>query len=260
MRTEKVTFKSLGYDLVGILEYPKEYEPGVPTPGIILYHGLTNSKYDCPLINEVNEALVREGFITFRFDFYGSGESPGEMKDKTWSILEQNGFDAIRFFSENKDINKIGLWGRSTGGTIAILNSTHPLIKVYALASAWVLISSSIAKFKKAMELERELEKEGKVLPGTGKYKGEYSFNERFFEEAPIFEQKVLSNLAKMSHVLVLGTTPDRKVSLDNATTIINLAKEPKEIHIFEGVDHDYKGVEREAVNLVVKWFKKYLR
>lgn len=255
IKTIKVSFKSLGYDLVGVIEYPKEES----TSGIILFHGLTNSKDDCPLIKEVSEALVKEGFIAFRFDFYASGESPGQLKDKTWSILEQNAFDAIEFFLKTTRIKKIGLFGRSTGGTVAVLCSTHPSIKAYALASPFVLIARSIPKFKKVMKLEHKLEKEGKVLPGTGKYKGEYNFNDKFFEEAPIFEEKITNNLTKMSHVLILATTPDMKVPLDNATTVINTVKETKKIYIFEGVDHDYKGVEISAVELVVKWFERYL-
>lgn len=256
MKKDKVKFKSLGYNLVGVIEYPKE----ASTSGVILFHGLTNSKEDCPLIKEVADALVEEGFITFRFDFYGSGESPGELKDKKWSVLEQNGFDAINFFLKNEKIEKIGLFGRSTGGTIAVLCSTHPSIKAYVLASPYILIAKGILRFKEVMKLERKLESDGKVLPGTGEYKGKYEFNREFFEEAPTYERKVMKNLLKMSRVLVLATTPDTKIPLIHATTVINAVKEPKEIHIFEGVDHDYKGVKKEAVNLAVSWFRKYLR
>ncbi len=39
----------------------------------------------------------------------------------------------------------------------------------------------------------------------------------------------------------------------------IKRIKEPKEIHIFDGVDHDYKGAEKEALNRTVKWFTQYL-
>ena len=72
-------------------------------------------------------------------------------------------------------------------------------------------------------------------------------------------EQKVIKILAQISHVFILATTADTKVPLNNSTTIINTVKEPKEIYIFEEVDHDYKGVENEAVRLTVSWFEKYL-
>jgi hypothetical protein len=259
MKREKVTFKSLGYELSGVVEYPDGYISDALVPGVILFHGLTNTKEDCPLIKETAEALTKEGFVTFRFDFFGSGESPGQLKDKTWSILRQNALDAIKVFLATVNVNKIGLFGRSTGGTIAVLCGTHPSIQAFVLASPFILIARSIPEFRKVMELERKLEKEGKVLPGTGKYKGDYDFNEKFFEEAPIFEKKIMKNLTQMSRVLVLATTPDTKVPLSNAATVLNVAKDPKEMHIFEGVDHDYKGKEKEAVELTVKWFKRWL-
>ena len=256
MKSKKIIFTSEGYELVGILDIPNK----TPAPGVILFHGLTNSKDDCPLIKEVAEALTKEGFITFRFDFYGSGESPGKLKGKTWSISEQNARDSIEYFKKTKKVTEIGLWGRSTGGTIEILCSDYPWVKAFAFATTPVLLKEAfLSRFERVRKLELELEKDGKNLPGTGKYKGEFSFSSKFFEEVPLFEEKVMKNLAKMSHVLVLATTPDTKVPLKDSTIIINTVKEPKEIHIFEGIDHDYKGVEEKAVDLAVSWFKKYL-
>lgn len=258
MATRKIKFKSLNYNLVGVIEYQKEETDS----GIILFHGLTNTKDDCPLIKEVSEALVKGGFITFRFDFYGSGESPGQLKDRTWSTMEQNARDAVSFFIRKTGISKLGLWGRSTGGVAAILCSDIPEVKAYVPASTCVLLKEVFLTqhFDKIKKLEIEAEKKGKKLPGTGKYKGEYAFNPRFFEETPLYEEKIMEKLSKMKNVLVLATTPDTKVPLNNSTTIINTVKEPKEIYIFEGVDHDYKGVEKEAVSLTVSWLKKWLR
>jgi len=255
MKTEKITFKSLGHDIVGVIEYQRE----LPTEGVILFHGLTNSKDDCPLIKEVTEALVEEGFATFRFDFFGSGESPGMLKDRTWSISKQNAKDAIKYF-QDRGVTKIGLWGRSTGGTVAVLLGDKPEIKALVLATTPVLLQAVfITRFEKVKRLEIQLEEKGEKLPGTGEYKGEFKFSNKFFEEVPDVENRIMTKLAGMSKVLVLATTPDTKVPLNNSTTIINTVREPKEIHIFEGVDHDYKGVENEAIKLIVSWFKKYL-
>ncbi len=253
---KKITFNSLGYDLVGIIEYPKV----TPAPIVILFHGLTNSKDDCPLIKEAAGVLVEEGIITFRFDFYGSGESPGELTDRTWSILEQNAHDAINYIKNNENVTGVGLWGRSTGGNAAILCAGDSQVKAFVLASTPVLLKECFLKrFNKVKELELELEKKGKKLPGTGNFKGDFIINSKFFDEVPLYEKKVMENLKKMSNVLVLATTPDIKVPLSNSTMIINTVKEPKEIHIFEGVDHGYAGVEEQAIELAVSWFKKHL-
>ena len=131
MKREKVTFVSEGYELVGIKEIPEK----VPTPGVILCHGFTNSKEDCPLINETAEMLLKEGFITFRFDFFGSGESPGLLKDKRISILEQNLKDCLDYFAQDERVESIGLWGRSLGGTMVALCASDPRVFASVFAS-----------------------------------------------------------------------------------------------------------------------------
>jgi putative redox protein len=206
------------------------------------------------------ESLVNEGFVVFRFDFYGSGESPGALGDRTWSIAEQNARDAIEYL-KSRGAENIGLWGRSIGGTVAVLCSDIPSVQAFVLATTPVLLREVfLERFEKVKKLELELEQKGQRLPGTGHFKGEFEINMKFFEEVPITEERVMRNLVRMRRVFVMGTTPDTKVPLNNPATIINTVKEPKRIWIFEKVDHDYKGVEKEALGMAVSWFKKYVK
>lgn len=254
---KKVIIASRGKKLFGLLCVPKE----IPAPGVVLFHGLSNSKRDCPLINETTEMLVNEGFSTLRFDFFGSGESPGLLKDKTWEELRQNAIDAIDYLSHQKAVTKMGLWGRSLGGTFAILTEDISRAGCIVLASTDVLVTRSLGKekFTKLKKRQEKLEKEGKMLPGTGKFKGPLELNENFFRGLREVEREVLEKLPKLRNVLVLATTPDMKVPIENSTAIINTVQEPKKIVIFENVEHDYSDVEGEAVRETINWFKKYL-
>ena len=259
VKEERVIFKSLGYELVGLFDLPDK----TPAPGVILFHGLTNSKDDCPLIKETAEMLTNEGYITFRFDFFGSGEGPGRLKDKKMSILEQNARDAIDFFlQDNRVSEEIGLCGRSLGGTIVILLANRQEVKASVILSGAASLEKTLGPlvFKRLKALVDDLSKKDKKLPGTGEYKGAYELGYDWFKELPQYDKKIREFLPRISHVLVFGTTPDEKVPLEHATTIINAAKEPKEIHIFEGVDHDYKGVEKAVLEIEKRWFKTYLR
>ncbi len=252
-----IRFKSGKQKLVGLVSFPAE----TPAPGVILFHGLSNSKTDCPLINEVTQALRKEGFATFRFDFFGSGESHGEMQDKTIYALEQNAKDSLDLFSNDRRISMIGLWGRSLGGTLVALLGPDPRIEASVIATGLVEIEKVFLseRFAQLKKKEDELKKVGKKLPGTGRYKGPFNFRPAWFESLKGIDRRIERNLRKMNTVLVLHTTPDQKVPLNNAAKIINSVRDPKELHIFEGVDHDYSGVEQEAVDLVRKWFMKYL-
>lgn len=252
MKEERVIFKSGGYDIVGLVSFPKK----IPAPGVILFHGLTNSKNDCPLINEMVKSLQENGMATFRFDFYGSGESPGEMKDKTFDIMIQNAKDAINFFLSTGKISSLGLWGRSMGGTTVTLVGNDPRVKASVIASGVVMLENDM---KERFLTLRKRAQSGEKLPGTGKFKGEFDLGKGWFDCLEGLDEKIEKNLKKLNTVLVLHTTPDKKSPLANGTKIINLVHEPKKIIIFEGVDHDYVDVEEKAVEHAKNWFGTYL-
>ncbi len=260
MKTEKIKFKSAGYELIGEIDLPDEFTEKLPT--IILFHGLSNARRDCPLISETSEDLTKNGFIAFRFDFYGSGESPGEMRDKTIDVLEQNAKDAIEFISKDKRVDKdrLGLWGRSMGGLLVCLLPPDSRVKARVSASGSILMEKIFKeKFEKLKEKEIELEKIGKKLPGTGKYKGAFGFKPEWFKSLEGIDARGQDNLKNLNTMLVLGTTLDQKVTMDNACIIMNEVNKPKRIWIFN-TDHDYAGAEKEAVKETTNWFKKYLK
>ena len=86
MKKKEFYFSSHGKKLYGVWEYPSKPRK----PLILFLHGLTNSHTNCPLISETTELLHVKGFPTFRFDYYGSGNSQGMFRDKSWEILVQN--------------------------------------------------------------------------------------------------------------------------------------------------------------------------
>lgn len=261
MRIEKVKFKSAGYELVGEINFPDEFSGKLST--VTLFHGISNARKDCPLMNETSEALTENGFIAFRFDFYGSGESPGNMEDKTMGILEQNAKDAIEFIEKDDrvDKNRMGISGRSFGGTLASLLPPDSRIKARAILSPDLKIGEKqwTEKFKKVKKKELELEKIGKKLPGTGKYKGKFNLKEEWFKSLKGLDRRVEENLERLDTVLALGTALDQKVTPDNACIVMNKVKEPKRIMIYM-TDHDYAGFEKEAVKEILDWFKRYLK
>ncbi len=260
MKVKKIKFRSAGYELVGEIDFPNTFRGKLPT--VILFHGLTNTREDCPLISETAEALTQNGFIAFRFDFFGSGESPGQLKDKQMDILEQNAEDAIDFISKNKNVdkNRIGLWGRSIGGTLVCSVPPNSKTKARVTLSPTIKLEKEFKEiFKRLRKKELALEKLGKKLPGTGKYKGKYEFGKGWFDSLKGLDKKILDNLKKLKRVLVLGTALDQKVTPDNACMVVNTVKEPKRIMIYM-TDHDYAGFKDEALEETINWFKTYLK
>jgi uncharacterized protein len=129
---EKLSFtNSKGDKLVGILENPMGK---TTTPMVIICHGHSSSK-DRPHYVNIAKSLSRKGIASFRFDFYGHGESEGEFANATPSELMDDVLQAIKF-TRSLGFIKIGLVGSSFGGLACILAAAEePDIFALALKS-----------------------------------------------------------------------------------------------------------------------------
>ncbi len=126
---KKVFFKdSKGYKLCGIINNPT----GLDTrPIVVLAHGFSSSKQSSTYLN-LSENLARHGISTFRFDFFGHGESQGKFQDITITEAVDDIIQAIKFV-KSLGYRKIGLFGSSFGGNASIIAASKTP-KLFALA------------------------------------------------------------------------------------------------------------------------------
>ena len=114
---EKVYFNdSEGNKLCGILSNPT-FDTNKPI--VVLCHGLLTSKNNSTNTN-LKQVLADKNIATFRFDFFGHGESEGNLEDVTVSKAVDDILNAVKFL-RNKDYKKIGLFGSSFGGISSIV-------------------------------------------------------------------------------------------------------------------------------------------
>ncbi|UCE41496.1 MAG: alpha/beta fold hydrolase [Candidatus Aminicenantes bacterium] len=109
---------SKGHKLCGILSDPSGDKR---RPLIVMCHGFTTSK-DGRTYVRLEEILNRKKFSTFRFDFFGHGESVGEFDKITISEAVDDVQSAIRFVKDS-GYERIGLVGSSFGGFASILTA-----------------------------------------------------------------------------------------------------------------------------------------
>lgn len=120
---EYVEFYNEGTKLFGILHRPlgeKEY------PAVLFCHGLAGHKVGKHrMYVSIAECLSRVGIASFRFDFRGSGDSEGEFGEMTLEGEVRDAVKAFEFLSEQPgvDATRIGAYGRSFGGAIAVMAS-----------------------------------------------------------------------------------------------------------------------------------------
>ena len=129
---EKVFFKStLGSNICGIVS---NSNGDVTKPIVILVHGFASYK-NTNSIMLIKTLLEAKGLATFRIDTYGCGDSEGNFEDITLTEGIDEVLQAINFIQQ-KGYTKIGLFGTSFGGSLAMMAAAESdVIKVLALKS-----------------------------------------------------------------------------------------------------------------------------
>src|SRR4029078_5142157 len=117
---EALTFRDRhGHGIAAILSAPD----GPTTRLAVLCHGFLSSKN-----STTNKTLTRllndRGLATFRFDFFGHGESDGPFEELTTTLAVHQTETVLDLITARGD-DRIGLVGSSFGGLVAILTAAQ---------------------------------------------------------------------------------------------------------------------------------------
>ncbi len=119
------SYKSEGLKIYGLLTVPKGEKPSSGWPVIIFNHGFippaeyqTTERYIA-----YTDAFSRNGYLMFRPDYRGHGNSegqaPGGYSSNAYTIDVLNALASVKKYKE-ADSNRIGMWGHSMGGFITL--------------------------------------------------------------------------------------------------------------------------------------------
>src|SRR4029079_12018669 len=108
-----------GHGIAAILSVPD-----VPTTRLaVLCHGFLSSKNSTT--NKTLTRLLNErGLATFRFDFFGQGDSDGPFEELTTTLAVRQTQAALDLVTA-RGYDRIGLVGSSFGGLVAILTAAQ---------------------------------------------------------------------------------------------------------------------------------------
>ncbi len=230
---EKVYFKnSKGDNLCGVLSNPTSSKEKAI---IIVCHGFSTSK-DSRTYKRLEETLNSHQMSTFRFDFFGHGESEGRFEDITISEAVDDILNAISFL-KNKGYSKIGLFGSSFGGIASIITAskTNDLF-ILALKSPVSNYQERDLAVKTKEELKDWKEKGYKYyVSGDGR---RLKLNYTFFED---FENNNGYEAAKEIKIptLIVHGDKDESVPIEQSKKTANLIEDCK-LEVVKGADHRY--------------------
>jgi len=243
---KKVNFLSVGHKLFGLLQIPENSNNSL----IILLHGLTNSMTDCPLIGQAVKTFLHNSFPVFRFDYFGSGKSPGNFKDKTIKILVKNTNDGIDFAINQLKYKKIGIWGRSVG---AILGST--VCDRKEIFSS-VFISTTTHTHQSFSKLFQKNKQYSISIKGTGKIKGDSILPDIFYQQTPWLDSLQKKHLSNAKNIFIIQGTEDKTVyDLNWTKSVYKIIQLPKKLEFIKGANHAYQGHEDEVIGKALRWF-----
>ncbi len=205
-------------------------------PIIVFGHGFASSK-DSQTEKRLEKILNERGILTFRFDFFGRGESDGKPEDITISKAVDNIMDVLDYL-KGHGYRKMGLCGFSFGG-IASLMAASRRKDLYLLA-----LKSPVSDYTDKMDTQHDIsswKKRGYTYHVSGKGQ-KTKLNYAFYEDARKHDGYVAARKIKVPTLIVHGDQ-DISVPVEQSMKTSKLL-ENCEFVIIPGADHQYSNQE----------------
>jgi pimeloyl-ACP methyl ester carboxylesterase len=234
---QKISFQSSrGHILSGVLSDPAGNRC---LPIMVLCHGLSTGK-DGRTCVTLEETWNRKKISTFRFDFFGHGESEGDFADLTISEAVDNVRSALGFVKDSR-YEWIGLFGSSFGGYAALLTaSCSDELRVLTLKSP----VSDYLGLLIARDHNRDIQswKQDGFIFVEGTDGKKIRLNYSFFEEAEKISGCLRAENIKAPTLIVHGDR-DETVPIAQSRRTADLIP-CCQLEIIEGADHEYSEME----------------
>jgi dipeptidyl aminopeptidase/acylaminoacyl peptidase len=257
---EPIILSNNGQKIFGVLHLPKAVSN---PPCILICHGLGGHKTGRYRIYvDLAEALIKRGIASFRFDFRGSGDSEGEFSEVTLTGEVEDALKAFDYLKTETriDRDRIGVFGRSMGGAVAVMSSAStqqaksmalwaPMYNGDDWRHMWDMIQSGQASEQESQEMRRI---NGQVASMD------------FYAE--MFKMKVDESLLKLSNIPLLlmhGVNDEviRHAHSEQYMALRKHAEAPTKFIPLPHADHDFTHAEERkyAIELTSDWFLETL-
>ncbi len=251
MKEVKVTtLNEFNEKLVGLETIPEVEKEKYPT--VILVHGFGVTKEESGMFDNIAKKLSESGFLVYRFDFSGSGESEGDYSETSLTKLKSDLLKILDFvYSQPKiDNSRIGILAQSfgTAATIALEPKIQCLVMTGSISRPKAIISKLFGDGYNPEGISTRIKLDGTIT----------KIKPQFWKD---LENYNLPELIKKIHcpILFIHGSADDTVPISEMEACFQNANEPKEKIIIEGADHGLEVNRDKTYQIVVDWFQKYL-
>jgi fermentation-respiration switch protein FrsA (DUF1100 family) len=267
-----VSYLSEGNKIYGLLTVPWGQPPESGWPVIIFNHGYippdeyrTTERYI-----DYQDGFARSGYIVFKSDYRGHGDSEGEAGSSygspAYTIDVLNGMASVKRLPE-ADPERIGMWGHSMGGFI-----TLRAMVVSDEIDAGVIWGGVVASYPDLFQRWHRNDDDGPTptpdptRAGRGRWRTNLIETYGTAEENPAFWESISANsyVADLSGPLQLHhATTDASVPVEFSETLyeqVQAAGVPVELYLYEGDNHNLFANFWTAMQRSIDFFDRYVK
>ncbi len=250
---ENITFQnSKGDNLSGVISIVNQ---DLSSSIILISHGFRGSKNGAS--KRFAAAFDAKGINSFRYDFYGHGESRDDFENITLS----EGIDDLQCavnYLVARGHKKIGLVGNSFGGACSIIAASRNPDVVYLLA-LWSTVSDSYIReiYTRTKEEIEDWKVNGKYYGREGEEKVKLNYG-NFLEDMKNINGYAEASTIKVPTFIVHG---DQDTSVPIVLTKMLTKVIPGSIlKVIEGADHEYTdpNLKLKAMNLIIDFIANH--
>ena len=283
---ERVSFRSDGLNIAGLIDTPADYKAGERRPAFIVLHGFGGNK-DGQGQAVVAKQFTQWGYVTLRIDFRGCGESEGEHGRIICLDQVADTRNALSCLATRPEVEpqRIALVGSSFGAAVAVFTGgADRRVAAVISCGGWGdgerkfrgqhPTPEAWAKFAHMLEEgKRHRERTGKslmvprydIVPIPEKLRNSMSTGS--IMEFPAETAQSMNDFRADDQIgnisprplLLLHSANDSVTPTYESIEMFRKAKQPAELHLLADVDHfTFNEENPRLANIVHEWLQRY--